>query len=315
MKRIALTLGLLLSAAVPQAAFAERKVVGYSTSWSGDLADVAFARLTHIHYAFLIPNADGSVGEMPNPGKLTGLVAAAHAQGKKVSISVGGWNNGYDGGFETLASSEGGRTNFVNSLLTVVGSYGLDGVDIDWEYPDPGQSSQNFSALMRQLCAALHAQAKLCSAAVVSGGITASAINPDVFPQVDYLGIMAYDGGDGAEHSPYSLALSALNFWVYRGLPKEKAVLGVPFYGRPGWVSYRDIVARDPQAPFKDVSNGVYYNGLQTIKDKTRLGATEGGGVMIWEIGEDTTDASSLLGAIADQLAALPPPPPATPSR
>src|SRR5262249_55415473 len=65
LKRFTVTCGLLAVLwAGPAPAGAETKVVGYSTSWSGEVADIAFARLTHIHYAFVIPYPDGSVGEM-----------------------------------------------------------------------------------------------------------------------------------------------------------------------------------------------------------------------------------------------------------
>jgi GH18 family chitinase len=279
---------------------AAQKVVGYSTSWSGDAAAIPLSKLTHIHYAFVIPSKDGSVQPVPNPGKLTLLVSGAHAAGKKVLLSVGGWNNGDDSGFEALASSPATRTNFVNSLLTLVTAYGLDGIDVDWEYPDPfGSSSANFSLLMQELCGALHGQGKLCSAAVVATGSTAAGVGTDVFAAVDYLTLMAYDGGSGADHSPYSYAVASLDYWLGRGLPPAKAILGVPFYGRPSWEGYATIVARDPQAPYKDVSSGVYYNGLDTIKAKTALAMQRGGGVMIWELAQDTADeATSLLNAI-----------------
>lgn len=203
-----------------------------------------------------------------------------------------------------------------------VTAYGLDGIDIDWEYPDPvGSSSANFSLLMQELCGALHGQGKLCSAAVVATGWTAAGVGSDVLSAVDYLTLMAYDGGNGADHSPYSYAVASLNYWLGRGLPAAKAILGVPFYGRPSWEGYATIVARDAQAPYKDVSNGVYYNGLDTIKAKTALGMQRGGGVMIWELAQDTADeTTSLLNAIWSVIGAAtidpaPTPPPTPTSR
>lgn len=56
-----------------------------------------------------------------------------HDNGVQVLISVGGWNNGDDSPFETLAATPATRTAFVNSALSVVATYGLDGIDIDWE--------------------------------------------------------------------------------------------------------------------------------------------------------------------------------------
>ena len=82
------------------------RVIGYVTSWSGSLNEVDFNQLTHINYAFLLPsdNGDGSLKPLDNPAKLQQLVSMAHANNVKVLISVGGWNDGNDQGFEILAA-------------------------------------------------------------------------------------------------------------------------------------------------------------------------------------------------------------------
>src|SRR5262249_39132128 len=122
-----------------------------------------------------------------------------------------------------------------------------------------------------------------------------------VFGYVDYVNLMAYDGDAGAGHAPYALAVASFDYWLGRGLPARKANLGIPFYGPPSWESYAHISARDAQAPYKDVANGVYYNGIATIKQKTQLAIDRGGGVMIWNLSQDTCDATSLLSAIDEQ--------------
>lgn len=123
-----------------------------------------------------------------------------------------------------------------------------------------------------------------------------------VFEYVDFLTLMAYDGNDGAGHSPYEYAEQSLNYWLSQGLPQAKAVLGVPFYERPTWHAYKELVTSDSQAANMDsiVFEGrtVYYNGLPTIRRKTELALQCGGGVMIWHLSQDTGDDTSLLTAI-----------------
>ena len=47
-----------------------------------------------------------------------------------------------------------------------------------------------------------------------------------------------------------------------------------------------------------------YFNGIDTIRKKTAFARSQGlGGVMIWNLGQDTDDASSLLRAIHAALA------------
>ncbi|MEK8105218.1 glycoside hydrolase family 18 protein [Micromonospora sp. M12] len=124
---------------------------------------------------------------------LAGLPGAR--QQRPVSIAVGGWNDGNDSAFEALAANSGSRTTFVNNLVNFVNQYNLDGVDMDWEYPDPGASANNYTALMTQLGSAMHSRGKLLTAAVVSEGGSVQGVQTAVFNQVDWLNIMAYDGG------------------------------------------------------------------------------------------------------------------------
>ncbi|NUT94861.1 MAG: glycoside hydrolase family 18 [Saccharothrix sp.] len=274
--------------------------VGYMPSWSGNVNAVQYGKLTHINYAFALPNANGTLQAVPDPGKLSSLVSLGHAAGVRVSLAVGGWNNGNDSAFEALAGNASSRTTFVNSVVNVVDQYGLDGVDIDWEYPDPGTSATNFAALMQQLSSAMHSRGKLLTAAVVSGGGTAQGVPPAVFGYVDWLNIMAYDGG--SPHANYDWSIASANEWKARGLPASKTVLGVPFYSRPGYYTYAQLVAMDPANANRDcyTVGGAQqcYNGIPTIKRKTQWAMANAGGIMNWELSQDTTGSTSLVSAI-----------------
>jgi chitinase len=274
------------------------RIVGYTPDWDTVVEEVQFDKLTHINYAFLLPNSDGTFKEVANPQKLRDIVTQAHVQGVQVLISVGGW--GYDEQFETLAADPSRRRAFVDGLCRYVNDYALDGGDIDWEYPDPGDSSQNFLALMQELHSALP-QGKLLTSAVVASGSLAEGIPSEVFGIVNFLNIMAYDGSE-TDHSPYGYAEQALDYWLGLGLPPEKAVLGVPFYSRPGEMPYRMLVQADPTAAYLDEFNYAgsteYYNGIDTIQRKTQLAMQRGSGIMIWELAQDSSDTNSLLNAI-----------------
>ena len=140
-------------------------ILAYATD--GIIADIIpYHQLTHINYSFLTPKADGTFNPINNSWKLKQIVATAHQHNVRVSISVGGW--GWDQQFEELAANPESRTAFVQNLTAFINEYQLDGADIDWEYPDAGQSSQNFLALIRELRAAM--PDKLLTTAVVSHG-------------------------------------------------------------------------------------------------------------------------------------------------
>ncbi len=260
---------------------------------------IRYEKLTHINYAFLIPNDDGSVQRLANAWKLKAIVEQAHRHNVNVLISIGGW--GWDAQFETVAADAHKRERFIGEILRIVNEYGLDGVDMDWEYPDPGPSSQNFLSLMRELRAALPPSKLLTAAVVALGDTYGLGIPVESFPLMDFVNIMTYDG-DGRNHSSMEYARGGLDYWLGRGLPPEKAVLGVPFYARPAGTPYRKIVEADPQAAYQDFFNyyGVElnYNGIPTIREKTLLALERASGIMFWTLEHDTTDELSLLNVI-----------------
>jgi chitinase len=275
------------------------RVVGYAIAGI-DVRAIQFNKLTHINYAFLTPNEDGSFAPIGNPAELREIVEKAHAEGVKVLISVGGW--GWDDEFETLAGDPTSRSTFVHSLADLIQEFQLDGADIDWEFPDPGTSSANFLVVVQELRSAL--PHKLLTCAVVALGPTGEGIPVASFDLFDFVNIMAYDD-DRTNHSSYELAQDAIHFWLERGLPAAKAVLGVPFYSQPIYRPYWQIVEKDPQAAYVDerklLSTIINYNGIPTMRRKTELAIEQSSGVMIWALNYDSTDETSLLSAI-DQV-------------
>jgi chitinase len=280
----------------------EFRVIGYVTDTGAQISDEQLAQLTHVNYAFALPRADGSLDELANPWKLQDYVERAHARDVAVLICVGGW--GPDPEFEALAADPASRARFVDAVTSLVEEFGLDGADIDWEYPDPGASAEAFVSLMSELRAALP-PGKLLTAAVAAVGPSADGVLPDIFESVDFLNVMAYDGG-GAAHSPMTYAEEALDYWAALGLAAEQTVLGVPFYSRPAEVAYRDLVETDLAAAEVDEFDwhGTMqnYNGLPTIRAKTDLAMERASGIMIWTVAHDTTDDTSLLGAIREVI-------------
>lgn len=257
---------------------------------------IPYGKFTHINYSFLIPNADGTFATLNNAWKLETIVESAHRQNVRVSVAVGGW--GWDDQFEQMASSPGSRASFVKNLKDIVDQYQLDGVDIDWEYPDPGDSAQNYLALMKELRAAL--PDKLISTAVISYGDEIGLGIPDkTFALVDYVNVMTYDGKVHASMQEFE---EGIKYWSERGVPKEKINIGTPFYSRPSEISFAKLVQLDPAAAQVDSFeyNGTLqmYNGIPTLQAKTRLAMERTGGIMFWALDHDAQGEFSLVDAI-----------------
>lgn len=289
------------------------KVIGYYAAWSCEPTDLDISGLTHINFSFGIPAKEGNQLEpLKNENKLLKIIELAHQKGKKVLLAVGGWNIGDGGGndqrFHRVVSTQISRTEFVNSVIENVKKYNLDGVDMDWEYPDEDHvSADDFVLFMKELAAELHKLKKDLSAAVVSKGRKGFGIKKEIFEVVDWINLMAYDNDKGkpAEnpHSTIGLAEESLNYWITeRGLPPQKAVLGLPFYGKPSYQgkggAYKKLLELGAN-PAEDRIGDTHYNGINTIKAKTKLAKQRAcAGVMIWEICQDTNDENSLIKAI-----------------
>ncbi len=288
------------------------KVVGYYPSWKPDnLQSVDFGILTHVCYAFAIPTAEGNLLDLENPDTAEALIRSAHENGAKVLLSVGGWSYNdvpLENTFMEATSDEAKTKRFAENIVAMCEKYGFDGVDMDWEHPRvDGTSAKQYETLMLILSEQLHAKDKLLTAAVLSGVTADGNVYYDapahtnaVLNAVDFINVMAYDGGDGERHSTYDFAVACGAYWKEtRGLPAYKVVLGVPFYARPSWAGYGTILENVSDADKQDhVSyNGmdVYYNGVDTIAKKTVYAKENLGGIMIWELTQDTSDKDKSL--------------------
>lgn len=303
---------LLVSASVTHA---QPRVVAYVPNWI-DLNTfseaIDYAKLTHINVAFENPtNADGDFSFRRED---SALVAKAHASHVKVLVSIGGGATNekmIDRYAQLLSGTK--RARFANQLADYVVQHGFDGLDVDLE---GSAINKDYGAFIADLAKALKPKGKLLTAALAHGN-GGTRVPDSVFDHLDFLNIMAYDGTgpwnpkSPGQHSSMELAKSSVAYWLGRGLPKSKAVLGVPFYGygfgpafRQGGYSYSAILAAYPGAENADqVGNTIWYNGIPTIKAKTKYVVDQGlGGVMIWSLNQDVKGERSLLSAIHETL-------------
>ena len=177
----------------------DRVVVAYVTSWSDVLPDPAL--VTHVNYAFGHVNDSFDGVRIDGEGRLRRIVAAMGSA--KVLLSIGGWGSGR---FSEMASTGARRKAFAERCARVVAEYGLDGIDIDWEYPtvsSAGISSSpddtgNFTLLMQDLRDALGPHCLLTMASVCSARYVDF---PAVLPFLDWVNVMSYDMGWAPRHN------------------------------------------------------------------------------------------------------------------
>jgi chitinase len=330
-------------------------VIGYVPGFRGviDETTIDATMLTHINYAFV--NVKDSMAWLQNPATDTVNFRKLNSLKKinpdlKILFSVGGW--GWSDYFSDAVLTESSRRTFAKTNAAIVEDYDLDGVDIDWEYPGMrGQDNvfrpedkENFTLMFQEIRAELD---KLSSRTGKKYLLTTAIPCFTRFIEMtemgkaqqylDYINLMAYDfyvAGDTAGHhsnlypsEDYDKEQSgdrAYKEYTKAGVPAEKLVLGIPFYGRswymksadnrginrpvdsvarirggysdikdslasrPGFVRHWDDAAKMPYLFNEETNQLVAYDDEESVKIKCEyVKAHNMAGVMFWQYASD----------------------------
>lgn len=232
--------------------------------------EIAAAKLTRINYAFANIRDGQMVEGFSNDAKnftvLHGLQASNPSL--EILVSVGGWS--WSGGFSDMAATPERRARFIDSVVLFLRRYQLDGLDIDWEYPGlPGagnpnrpEDKQNYTRLVQELRQRfrreelrLHRRLLLSVAAGAAPDFLAHTEVNEVARWLDTVNLMSYDYYEPTDdkvsghHAPlfanpadpkHLSAENSVDAFLAAGVPPEKLVLGVPFYGH-AWTAVSGV--------------------------------------------------------------------------
>ncbi len=258
-------------------------VVGYYPEWNAGTytpQDIPFENLTHINHAFVWPDAQGNL-QIPSGFFATPLISKSHQANVQVLISVGGATGSY--AFSSMAANSDSRKNFVDKIVQLIQTYGYDGVDIDWEFPQNQSDQNNLLSLMSELRQKLNAVNPnyLLTMAIPSGDWYGRWFRYDVLQHVvDWFNVMTYDfHGSWTNHSGHNAPLyepatdqcgsveQSIKYLIEdRKIVESKLLLGLAFYGRKFNTHglYQASTGGDQTIAFKDIDpllNGswIYY--------------------------------------------------------
>ena len=167
----------------------------------------------------------------------------------KVKLQMGGWGKNADG-WSQMARDAAKRKAFVDECVAICQQYGIDGFDIDWEYPTYAAKDgdhvngaspadwENFVTLFREMREAMPDKI-LSYAASDSGKYTD---NYGVLPYVDYINVMTYDEGNPPYHNAplYRSSITGSRccaeaiddiFHGQQKIPYQMMNFGLAFYG------------------------------------------------------------------------------------
>ena len=344
------------------------RVVAYVMGWTTQ-PDFRPEQLTHINFAFAKIDPEGKV-VLPHPGvadQLSQLRALkARNPALKIMLSVGGWTAE---GFSDAALTDGSRNLFATSAIALLREHQLDGIDLDWEYPGQGvagiksrlEDKRNFTLLLQAL------RMQLDRASANDGRrrgdrylLTIASADREYFDYtemdklhvyLDWLNVMSYDFFNsltpttghhaGLYRSPLAApsdryADASIKQYLAAGIPADKLVLGVAFYGRgfagvnplhdglnqayerfeaahpyselvesyigkQGFVREWDARAKAPFLWNATTHAFITYDDPESIRIKAEyVKAHHLGGMMFWELSQD--HQGELLGTIVKSL-------------
>ena len=297
----------------PSASF---KIIGYyflnaalRDTVHSDSSYLFLNKITHLNIAFINPDTTGNFNlELA----IDTLIKKAHGKNVKVLASIGG--GGSHEYYHQLLNNENRKT-FINNLVYLVNRYHFDGIDVDLEGSDIDSNYQKF---VIELATTLQRMKKIITAAIATA--YKDQLPDKALKYFDFVNIMSYDQTgpwrpeNPGDHSPYAMSVEDLNYWHNeRSIPKQKLVLGLPFYGY-GFgpidspvvsMDYRHIISSYSNSQLSDTLNlpgnvVMYFNNIATIKKKTKLAMENAAGVMIWQLLGDAEGENSLLNAIRE---------------
>ncbi len=291
------------------------RTVAYLPTYHGGLAtwlrQLRFQNVSYINLSFVDIDAAGNV-RFPDAA-LPGFVETAHAAGAKVCVALGGASTIDTGGVFATLLDDAHRPGLIDNLVSFAQKNQLDCLDVDLE----GNGVNSFyEAFVTELSARLKSDNRELTAAIADW--FGKDITDKALLSFDFVNVMAYDlysnPNTPMQWSSIEASTAAVDKWVARGMPKERVVYGVPFYGKqwptgggasPATIPYGDLLRGNAAAAMQDQLEGngtvTYLNSRTTIQAKAKL-AQSYGGIMVWEAGQDAAGDASLLQAIRDAV-------------
>lgn len=201
----------------------------------------------------------------------------------KVLLSIGGYT--YGANITRPASTLQGRQKFAQSAVSLLKDLGLDGIDVDWEYPSSPKEGEDLVALLAACRQKLDQYASSLPQVPHFLLTIASPAGPSSFPNypfekidpyLDFWNLMGYDFAGAwdqlsghqaniypspkSSHANQFSVDSAVRYYLSRGVLPGKIVLGMPLYGR----AFLDTDG--PGSAYHGVGDGSWENGVWDVK-------------------------------------------------
>jgi GH18 family chitinase len=316
-------------------AFAQgARVIGYFPNWAQysqfSPSDIRYHLLTEVRYGYVVPSGSELVfADESDKANFLDLVKRAKNAKLKITISVGGLGN--EGAMSEACSNSG---NFIKAAMSFKSEHGIDGFELDGGAVD-ASGAEALVKLANELAGSVPVSI------AVPGEQGVASVLGDV-GKIDAVSLWFTDAMSANESSVKPNSNNAFNIGVLEafasaGVPKNKLVAIVPFYGKTfykakglgsshegagsgndGVLPYRDILEKLNKKDAYSVSfdeasksevavsetETIVFNGIPSMQAITKTVKDNGyGGIAVFDIsGDHREPIVSLLVSIGQIL-------------
>ncbi|KAK6783543.1 hypothetical protein RDI58_016997 [Solanum bulbocastanum] len=223
----------------------------------------------------------------------------------KILLSIGG-GGANKTTYGVMATTPNSRKSFIDSSIKLARQLGFHGLDLSWIFPESASDMMNLGILLNEWRIAINTEARnsskvaLLFTAAVSGS---PRINGSIYPvqslakNLDWINLIAYDFY-GPSWSPsqtnshaqlfdpvnYVSGSDGINQWIQQGVPPQKIVFGIPFYGYAWRLNNTNIhglrapaigksdVYDDPWMTYAQIRDFIVEHRATTIHDDGIIG-------------------------------------------
>jgi len=231
-------------------------IVGYYPIWAAEnllpCDKIDFTSITHISIAFYLPSKNNFY-EIEQCIKK--IIKVSLEKNVRILISIGGGNKRETFHLKQIIKNKFNRSNFIKKIMDFICKNLIDGIDIDWEYPESKIDSIKYIRFVKEFRIALDKIGKNKFGENYYLSIACPPIEhygkwfdiKNMQKYIDKFHIMTYDyytnysliaghnsplfyGNNGKSKDYFEWTIK---YWlINKKMEKSKLLAGLPFYGR-----------------------------------------------------------------------------------
>lgn len=249
--------------------------------------------------------------ESGNPGKdshswITRLEEMRKAMSTETTTGTPKFRLGCAGGeWKQMVKNEAAYTNFANKICEVLAQHNLDGVDLDFEWPENGNEGNAYSQAIVGMGKIFKKSLNKVFYTVSLHPYYVKFMSDEACKAPDFISLQCY--GPSTDLYPID-AFKAKSEEAATKIPKNKLVLGVPFQGttgtpgeQKGYIDFASSITGPDQTQITLGGKNYTFDGVTAIYNKTKYACENGyAGIMSWDLANDVdvTDDKSLLKTV-----------------